>query len=166
MSGPNIRIAYDILVKLFRLCASRGYSYQTNYNVIAVPELVFQPGNCDEGANFFLGYLSNGGRKLTLIKAPDPINVALNPRLRDILPPNVILDLGESGDTQSVEMKKQGGLFGGSQTLSTKLFFMQVLRILGEFGYYLDMALPLYRRGPLGIRLRREILVFKGHVPT
>lgn len=53
----------------------------------------------------------------------------------------------------------------GSEGLSPKLFFMQVLRILSEFGYYLDAALPLYRRGPLGVRLRREILVFKGRAP-
>lgn len=40
---------------------------------------------------------------------------------------------------------------------------MQILRIIDEFGYYLDAAIPLYRRGPLGMRLRRELLVFKGH---
>jgi len=102
---------------------------------------------------------------LTLVNAPDPINVGLNPRLRDILPPNVILDLGVSGDCQTVEIKKEAWRFGGSEGLSPKLFFMQVLRIISEFGYYLDACLPLYRRGHLGIRFRREILVFKGRTP-
>lgn len=50
----------------------------------------------------------------------------------------------------------------GSGGLSPTLFFMQVLRVISDFGYYLDAAIPLYRRGPLGVRLRREILVFKG----
>jgi hypothetical protein len=54
-------------------------------------------------------------------------------------------------------------MFIESKILSPKLFFMQILRIIDEFGYYLDAAIPLHRRGPLGIRLRREILVFKGH---
>jgi len=55
---------------------------------------------------FFLGFLSAEGKKFTLIRAPDPINIGLNPRLRDILPGNVTRDLGASGDLQTVELKQ------------------------------------------------------------
>ncbi|KAF5356056.1 hypothetical protein D9756_003754 [Leucocoprinus leucothites] len=166
MAGPNASIAYDIIAKLFRLCSTRGYSFQTSFNLTSTPQLIFQPASCDDISNFFLGFLSAGGRKFTLIKAPDPINVGLNPRLRDILPGNVTLDLGASGDVQTVELKQTQWRIDKSKTLSPKLFFMQILRIIDEFGYYLDAAIPLYRRGPLGMRLRREVLVFKGHTPT
>ncbi|KAJ3564384.1 hypothetical protein NP233_g8327 [Leucocoprinus birnbaumii] len=166
MAGPNTHIAFNMIVKLFRLCATRGYSFQTSYNLTSAPQLIFQPASCDEMSNFFLGFLSAGGRKFTLIKAPDPINVGLNPKLRDNLPGNITLDLGTSGDLKSVELKQTPWRMDKSHTLSPKLFFMQILRIIAEFGYYLDAAIPLYRRGPLGMRYRREILVFKGHTPT
>ena len=41
------------------------------------------------------------------------------------------------------------------------LFFLEVLRILNQFGFHLDVSIPLSRKGPLGMRNQREILVFK-----
>jgi hypothetical protein len=42
---------------------------------------------------------------------------------------------------------------------------MHVLKIVGELGFELVTAVPLGRRGPLGVRAGRELLVFKGLHP-
>ena len=44
-------------------------------------------------------------------------------------------------------------------------FLMHVLKIISNLGFQLDAAVPLLRRGQLGIRSSREILVFKGSNP-
>lgn len=41
------------------------------------------------------------------------------------------------------------------------IFFVEVLRILNQIGCHLDAAIPFSRRGALGIRNHRELLVFK-----
>jgi len=41
------------------------------------------------------------------------------------------------------------------------IFFVEVLRILNQLGCHLDAAIPFSRRGALGIRNHRELLVFK-----
>ena len=45
------------------------------------------------------------------------------------------------------------------------LLFAEVLRILNQLGFQLDATVPLGRRGPLGIRYTRELLIFKGYLP-
>jgi len=44
------------------------------------------------------------------------------------------------------------------------IFFKEVLRILNTLGFQLDASIPLGRRGPLGIKYPRELLVFKGMI--
>ncbi len=45
------------------------------------------------------------------------------------------------------------------------IFLVEVLRILNQLGFHLDASIPLSRRGPLGLRNQREILVFKRIIP-
>ena len=45
-------------------------------------------------------------------------------------------------------------------------FLVEVLRILNQLGFQLDATIPLGRRGPLGIRYTRELLLFKGYLPS
>jgi hypothetical protein len=42
------------------------------------------------------------------------------------------------------------------------VFFVEVLKILNQVGFHLDAAIPFNRRGALGIRNARELLIFKG----
>ena len=43
--------------------------------------------------------------------------------------------------------------------------FVEVLKILSQLGFQLDASIPLGRRGPLGIRYMRELLIFRGLLP-
>ena len=44
--------------------------------------------------------------------------------------------------------------------------FIEVLRILSNLGFQLDATVPLSRKGSLGIRTTRELLVFRGITTT
>lgn len=43
-----------------------------------------------------------------------------------------------------------------------QFFLMHVLKVLSEIGYNLVTSIPLGRKGPLGLRPGKELLVFRG----
>jgi len=45
------------------------------------------------------------------------------------------------------------------------MFYVEVLKVLTHLGFELDASIALGRRNALGIRVLRELLVFKGQAP-
>lgn len=45
------------------------------------------------------------------------------------------------------------------------VLFVEVLKVLNDLNFQLDATIPLSRRGSLGMRSTRELLVFKGYAP-
>ncbi|RDB28702.1 hypothetical protein Hypma_015538 [Hypsizygus marmoreus] len=164
LQGPNAAIAWRIIVQLFTLFARRGFSFLATMNTGSPPpRLIFEVTPEDRTSQFFLAYFSQGGRRLTLIKPPEIIDDTLGSQLKAVLPRKITEDLVDD-DLRVIEVKKRGG-FGGAEVEPT-YFLMHVLKILSDHGYNLVTTVPLGRRGPLGVRAGREMLVFRGSSPA
>ncbi|KAG6911974.1 hypothetical protein DXG01_000222 [Tephrocybe rancida] len=159
LEGAHAPKAWAIIVQLFTLFARRGFSFQSTLNFgNTTPRLVFEVTSEDRTSQFFLAYLSRGGRRLTLIKPPIIVDETLGPQLKGVLPRRITED-AVGDDTRVIEVKKLGG--GGPET-EPQYFLMHVLKILTDLGFNLATGLPLGRKGPLGLRAGKELLVFRG----
>ncbi|KAF9015147.1 hypothetical protein BDQ17DRAFT_1535872 [Cyathus striatus] len=160
MNGPKAYESLRFIVELWTLCTRRGYSFQTTIDTSTpAPRLVFQVAQTDFKSTVFLAYFSQGGRRLTLINPPQPIDYTIGSKLRVVLGRKMTSNDLVDDNIRVIEVAKGNG-FGG--VVEPAHFLMHVLRIISEQHYELDAAVVLARRGPLGIRYRRELLVFKG----
>ncbi|KAF8078638.1 hypothetical protein FPV67DRAFT_68256 [Lyophyllum atratum] len=162
LHGQNAPIAWRIIVQLFTLFARRGFSFQTSMNIGSPsPRLVFEVTSEDRTSQFFLAYFSQGGKRLTLIKPPTVVDDTLGSQLKAFLPRKITEEpIGE--DMRVIEVKKLGT---GGPEVEPQFFLMHVLKILSELGFNLVTGVPLGRRGPLGLRAGKELLVFRGTGP-
>ncbi|KAJ3513819.1 hypothetical protein NLJ89_g2736 [Agrocybe chaxingu] len=160
LGGTNVRHAYKFIVEFFRLFQQRGYSYQTAMNIATpTPRLIFQMTKPDE-AEFFLGFLSQDGRKITLIHPPNHIDIYIGARLRTALPKRVLSDDVVDEYMRVIELKRKSNT-ATSTDVDVPLVFVEALKIISDMGFHLDATIPLSRRNSLGMRSARELLVFK-----
>ena len=147
------------------------------------PRLIFQMTQPDPKTEFFIAYFSQDGRRFTLVNPPNHIELSMGARLRSALPNKILYDNAVEEYTRVIEVKRKpnsnGQLyrFHGLTLHSLHCLdfpvpeveeaplFVEVLRILSQLGFQLDATIPLGRRGPLGIRYMRELLIFKGYLP-
>ncbi|KAG6842224.1 hypothetical protein C0991_000194 [Blastosporella zonata] len=161
LQGPHAPKAWAIIIQLFTLFARRGFSFQTTMTFgNTPPRLVFEVTSEDRSSQFFLAYLSRGGKRLTLIKPPIIVDETLGPQLKAVLPRR-INEEAAGEHSRILEVKKLGS---GASEVEPQFFLMHVLKILTDLGFNLATGLPLGRRGPLGLRAGRELLVFRGSV--
>lgn len=159
LQGPHYDKARDIVVQLFTLFARRGFTFLTSTNTgNPPPRLIFEVTSADTTSHFFLAYFSHGGRRLTFIKPPLIIDHTLGNHLKAVLPRKV--DETVIQDLRIFEIRKRNGF--GPVEVEPSFFLMHVLKILSELGFNLLATVPLGRRGPLGVRVRKEMLVFRG----
>ncbi|KAG6857546.1 hypothetical protein H0H87_000145 [Tephrocybe sp. NHM501043] len=161
LEGSNAPKAWAIIVQLFTLFARRGFSFQTTMNFgNTSPRLVFEVTSEDRTSQFFLAYLSRGGRRLSLIRPPTLVDDTLGHQLKAVLPRRINEEaIGE--DIRVLEVKKPSP---GAAGVEPQFFLMHVLKILTDLGFNLATGLPLGRKGPLGLRTGKELLVFRGSV--
>ncbi|KAG5647973.1 hypothetical protein DXG03_007007 [Asterophora parasitica] len=163
LQGPHVATALHIIVELWTLFARRGFAFQTSMNIGSpTPRLVFEVKSHDPISQFFLAYFSHGGRRLHLIKPPTVVDDTLGSQLKAYLPRR-ITEESVSRDVRIIEVKKQSG--PGVTEVEPQFFLMHVLKCLYGLGYTLQASVPLGRRGPLGLRAGKEMLVFRGTVP-
>lgn len=163
LQGPNTHIAWHIIVQLFTLFARRGFAYQTSLSMGNLsPRLVFEVTPEDRTSQFFLAYFSQGGKRLTLIKPPTIVDDTLGNQLKAQLPRKIAEESVGDG-LRVIEIKKAPGV---APEVEPQFFLMHVLKILAELGYNLVTSVPLGRKGPLGLRIARELLVFRGTGPA
>jgi len=161
MSGPDVEIAWSLIVALFTLFSSRGFSFTTSTKCTTMqPRLIFQITNADPSSTFFLAYFSRGGRRVSLIKPPYSIAVAFGPKLKALLSNRA--EVSQDKGMINVEIKRDVGGTG----VQPSHFLMQVLKVMVDMGFNLDATVPMARGGPLGMGPRRELFVFKGVIPT
>ncbi|KAF8168112.1 hypothetical protein B0H34DRAFT_792758 [Crassisporium funariophilum] len=164
LSGANVKHAYKLIVEFFKLFQTRGYSFQTAVNIAtATPRLIFQVTQPDPNAEFFLAYFSQDGRRVTLMNPPNHIEYSMGARLRNALPRNLVADRVVEESNRVIEVKRKPGSI--APDVEPAIYFVEVLKILSHLGFQLDATVPLGRRGPLGIRYTRELLIFKGSLP-
>ncbi|KAF8974047.1 hypothetical protein BDZ97DRAFT_1648230 [Flammula alnicola] len=164
LSGPNVRQAYQLIAAFFRLFQDKGYSFQTAVNISTpTPRLIFQVTQPDSRAQFFLAYFSQDGRRFTLIEPPNDLDISISARLRSAFPHKILSDNAVEEYTRAFEVRRKPN--SNVPEVESSIFFVEVLKVLNFLGFQLDATLPLGRRGPLGIRYTRELLVFKGY-PT
>ncbi|CAA7265814.1 unnamed protein product [Cyclocybe aegerita] len=160
LGGNNVRHAYKFIVEFFRLFQQRGYSYQTAMNIATpTPRLIFQMTKPDQ-AEFFLGFLSQDGRRITLIHPPNHIDIYIGARLRTALPKRVLSDDVVDEYMRVIELKRRPNTTT-STDVDVPLVFVEALKIISDLGFHLDATIPLSRRNSLGMRSSRELLVFK-----
>jgi len=161
LQGPDQSIALDIVVHLFTLFARRGFSFQASMNMSSAPSrLIFEVTSADIISHFFLAYFSEGGRRFTLVKPPNVVDETLGHQLKAVLPRKVTEEVIEKRRTFVIKKRSNG--FGQDEDIDPPFFLMHILKILSELGFSLVTAVPLGRRGPLGVKAGREMLVFKG----
>ncbi|KAJ7783771.1 hypothetical protein DFH07DRAFT_948776 [Mycena maculata] len=161
MNGPDVQIAWRLIVQLFTLFSQRGFSFITTTKCTTMqPRLIFQITPADTSSTFFLAYFSRGGRRVSLITPPHHIAVAFGPQLRALLPNQI--EVTEDKGMVLVETRREMGASG----VKPSHFLMQILKVMCELGFYLNATVPMARGGPLGMGARRELYVFKGVVPT
>ena len=148
------------------------------------PRLIFQMTQPDPNIEFFIAFFSQDGRRFTLVNPPNHIELSIGARLRSVLPNKILSDNVVEDYTRVIEIKRKPNSNGQlykfywtDSTLLTCLFFfsapeieaaplfVEVLKILSQLGFQLDATIPLGRRGPLGIRYMRELLIFRGLLP-
>ncbi|KAF8905569.1 hypothetical protein CPB84DRAFT_1893187 [Gymnopilus junonius] len=135
-----------------------GYSFQTAVNISSTsPRLVFQVTQ-PAPSEFFLSFFSQDGRKLTLINPPNRVDLSIGAHLRSALPNSNVIDNVIEEETRVIEVKPK---FINSPEVESSTMFIEVLKILNNLGYQLDATVPLSRKGTLGLRNTRELLVFK-----
>lgn len=165
MGGPKYLLALKLILELFSLCAQRGYAFQTSVNIgTHSPRLIFQVLAPDLTSQFFVAYFSQGGRRLTLINPPGHIDLSIGAMLKDVLRSRISADYVVDENIRVIEVRKKAGGFTGAE-VEPAHFLMHVLKIISNLGFQLDAAIPLLRRGQLGMRSSREILIFKGSNP-
>ncbi|KAG6851072.1 hypothetical protein H0H93_002964 [Arthromyces matolae] len=149
LQGPNVPKAWAIIVQLFTLFARRFDVHSQ------VPRLVFEVTSEDRTSHFFLAYLERGGRRLTLVKPPPSVDETLGTQLKAVLPRKVHEEpLGD--DLRILDVR--------APEVEPQFFLMHVLKVLAELNFNLATSLPLGRKGPLGLRTGRELLVFRGSI--
>ncbi|KAG6813804.1 hypothetical protein H0H92_007216 [Tricholoma furcatifolium] len=159
LEGLHAPRAWAIIVQLFTLFARRGFSFQSTMNFRNMtPRLVFEVTSEDRTSQFFIAYLSRGGRRLTLIKPPTIVDETLGHQLKAVLP-RKINEEAVGKDLRILEVKKTDT--GGFEA-EPQFFLMHVLKILADLSYNLATGLPLGRKGPFGLRSGKELLVFRG----
>jgi len=152
MNGPDVTMAWKLITALFTLFSTNGFSFMTSTRCTsAQPRMVFQSTTSDPVSTYFLGYLSRGGRRMTLINPPPHIAANFGPKLRAFLPNQL-----------EVSQEDGGLLIVDSATVKPSHFLMQLLRGLLEMGFDLNATVPMARGGPLKMGSRRELLVFQG----
>ncbi|KAG5731577.1 hypothetical protein E4T56_gene3789 [Termitomyces sp. T112] len=155
--GPQAPKAWAIIVQLFTLFARRGFSFQTTMSFgNSAPRLVFEVTSEDRTSQFFLAYLSHGGKRLTFIKPPTLIDDTFCHHLKAVLPRKVDEEMPNEHLRVFAVRAPQ---------VEPQFFLMHVLKILTELGFNLATGLPFGRKGPFGLRTGRELLVFRGSVP-
>ncbi|KAF7347846.1 hypothetical protein MVEN_01542200 [Mycena venus] len=160
MSGPDVAVAWRLIIALFTLFAERGFQFMTSTKCTTTqPRLVFQSSQSDRLSVFFLAYLSRGGRRISLINPPRHIATAFGPRLRAFYPNQI--EVSHDDDILIVESKREIGAAG----IKPSHFLMQILKVLMDMEFHLNATVPMARAGPLGLGSRRELLVFKGIPP-
>ncbi|GLB36137.1 hypothetical protein LshimejAT787_0304250 [Lyophyllum shimeji] len=122
------------------------------------PRLVFEVTSEDRTSHFFLAYFSRGGRRLTLIKPPAVVDDTLGSQLKAYLP-RKITEESVGDDMRVIEVKRLGT---SGPEVEPQFFLMHVLKVLSELGFNLVTGVPLGRKGPLGLRAGKELLVFRG----
>jgi len=164
LSGSNVRHAYRLIVSIFQLFQKRGYSFQTAVNIATpTPRLIFQMTQPDPSTEFFIAYFSQDGRRFTLVNPPNHIELSIGARLRSVLPNKILSDNVVEEYTRVIEIKRKPN--SNVPEIEAAPFFVEVLKILSQLGFQLDATIPLGRRGPLGIRYMRELLIFRGLLP-
>ncbi|KAF9568403.1 hypothetical protein CPC08DRAFT_403980 [Agrocybe pediades] len=159
LSGPDVALTYKIITAIFHLFQSRGYSFQTLMNVASPsPRLLFQVTSPHE-AEFFVVYFSQEGRKITLIDPPGRIELSTGAHLRAVLPNSYISEEVFGENNRIIEVKRKAT---SAPEIEQSVIFVQLLKILNNSNFNLDASIPLGRKGPLGIRYTRELLIFKG----
>ncbi|KAF8213063.1 hypothetical protein K438DRAFT_2009350 [Mycena galopus ATCC 62051] len=144
MNGPEVALAWHMITRLFTLFAERGFQFMTSTKCTTTqPRLIFQSSHADKLSVFFLGYLSRGGRRVSLINPPHHIAAAFGPRLRAFLPNQI--DESHETDILVVETKREIGT-----AVKASHFLMQVLKVLMELQFQLNATVPMARGGPLG----------------
>jgi len=162
--GPEGLLAWEIITRLFRLLARRGYSYLTSINTgKPPPRLVFIISQPDLTADFFLAHFSRSGHRVTLIDPPVVISEAIGANLRNALPRNIASDRVSEDNVLVIELKRNGL---GAPEVDKSLFITHVLKQINTMGYTLQATIPLARTGVLGLGRRKEIWVFKGAKTT
>ncbi|KAJ7634289.1 hypothetical protein DFH06DRAFT_684769 [Mycena polygramma] len=160
MNGPDVAVAWKLIVELFSLFSRRGFTFMTTTKcTTAQPRLIFQSTRPDKDSIFFLAYLSRGGRRISLINPPPRVALAFAPTLNLYLSNQV--EVSQDQDMIIAETKRELG----SAAIKPAGFLMQILRVLMEQHFNLNATLPMARGGPLGMGPRRELLVFKGFPP-
>ncbi|KAJ7487585.1 hypothetical protein B0H11DRAFT_1100274 [Mycena galericulata] len=160
MSGPDVELAWKLIVALFTLFSQRGFSFIASTKCTTVqPRLIFQMTYVDLVSSFFLAFFSRGGRRVSLINPPPHIAVGFGPKLRALLPNQA--EIVEDRGMVVVETKREIGATG----VKPSNFLMQVLKVLVDMGFHLNATVPMARGGPLGMGARRELFVFKGAIP-
>ncbi|KAF9056145.1 hypothetical protein BJ165DRAFT_1398878 [Panaeolus papilionaceus] len=164
--GPNTRNAYKLIVSFFRLFQTRGYSFQTAVNITTpAPRLIFQVTQPDPKAEFFLAYISQEGRRFTVVSPPQQIEISIGVRLRSALHRKVVTENpSEEDDSRIIEIKKKPN--SNIPEIDPALFFVEILKVLNSLGFQLDATVPLNRRGNLGRRSVRELFIFKAVMHT
>ncbi|KAF5385193.1 hypothetical protein D9615_001511 [Tricholomella constricta] len=162
LQGPKAMTAWSLIVDLFTLFARRGFSFQSSMNIGSPsPRLVFEVTSQDRTSEFFLAYFSQGGRRLHLIKPPTIVDDTLGSQLKAYLP-RKITEGPLDENMRIIEVVKHGP---GVPEVEPQFFLMHVLKVLSELGYNLVTTLPLGRKGPLGLRAGKEMLIFRGTIP-
>ncbi|KAF9535317.1 hypothetical protein CPB83DRAFT_841563 [Crepidotus variabilis] len=162
LNGPNVKFSYKLITEFFLLFQRRGYSYQTAVNIgTSTPRLLFQVTKPDD-SEFFLAFFSQEGRRLTLINPPQHIDLSMGARLRSSFGKKIQSDNVVEEYMRVIDLKRRPN--SNVSEVDPGMFFVEVLRILSQLGFSLDASIPLGRRGTLGKRSQRELLVFKGNI--
>jgi hypothetical protein len=129
-----------------------------------------------DDAEFFVAFFSQEKKRLTLVNLPQSIELSLGARLRSLFERKVSSVEVHDESFRVFEIRRKTNSNGSFHLLLSKslispwspvpevepsIFFVEVLRILNQLGCHLDAAIPFSRRGALGIRNHRELLVFK-----
>jgi len=159
------------------LCAR---SYHSPKIIFQSPRLLFQVTSPHE-AEFFIVYFSQEGRRITLIDPPGRVELSIGAHLRNALPYSYVSEevVEEANRVIEVKRKVPGGMSSIylpmhsvqmflcfcpclAPEIEPSVIFVQLLKVLNNSNFNLDASFPLGRKGPLGIRYTRELLIFKG----
>jgi hypothetical protein len=118
-----------------------------------------------------------------MVNPPTHIELSIGARLRSVLPNKILSDNAVEEYTRVIEIKRKPnsngqlykfygltlhsllGFFFPVPEIEAAPLLVEVLKILSQLGFQLDATIPLGRRGPLGIRYVRELLIFRGLLP-
>ena len=182
------------MFEILTVPSEQGYQYLTSLNngyavcsltapfahythPVQYPQLIFKDVKQDEPADFFVGYLSRSGHKITLVRPPRYIGEHLGTRLRNAWPYKVASDTASEKEIYTVALKPNA--VGGSWTpftvslhyrlirpeaynLHRDVFVSHTFQEISQMGYKLEATLHLPRVGIFTFGTKREIWVFKG----